>query len=161
MKKGNIPDDLADLLELLSRFWTRPFSEIRRSVTALLAAVATETDVWLAYLDRVNAASPQLLSLFGHLLDTYKWTLSPDADDRDAAERAVLARHFLEEHGGLAYSALRPQLLAFCLREWIPPDVITQLALSQTVVLPGARLSKLVKDWPLRHVYRACTLFRS
>jgi hypothetical protein len=157
MKKGTVS---ADLLELLSRFWTRPFSEIRRSVTALLAAIDTETDVWLACLDRIHEASPPLLSLFGHMLDSYRLTLNLAADERDPAELAVLARHFLEEYGGLRYRALRPRLLAFCLREMIHPDVIAQLARSQTVVLPEARLNKLVNDWPLRHVYRACTLFR-
>jgi hypothetical protein len=157
-KKGAAP---ADLLDLLSRFWTRPFAEIRRDATALLAAVDAEKEVWLAHLDRLNEASPPLLSLFGKMLDSYQETLDRD-DERDPAELTVLARQFLEEYGGLRYSAaLRPRLLAFCLREVIAPDVIVQLALNKTVVLPQARLNKLVKDWPLRHVYRACTLFRN
>jgi hypothetical protein len=158
MRQGNVP---ADLLELLSRFWTRPFSEIRRGVAALLAAVAAAADLWLAHLDQVNEASPQLLSLCGQMLTSYKQTLSPDADDREPEELAVLARYFLEEHGGLRYSALRPRLLTFCLRELIHPDVIAQLALSRTVVLPETRANKLAHDWPLRHVYRACTLLWS
>ena len=157
-KKGNVP---VDLLGLLSGFWTRPFSEIRRKVRALLAAVSTKTDLWLAYLDRINDVSPPLLSLFGHMLDSYQWTLNLDADGRAAAELSVLARRFLEEHGSLGYSALRSRLLAFCLRERIHPDVIAQSALSHTVVLPEARLNKLVNDRPLRHVYRACILFRN
>jgi hypothetical protein len=155
VKKGNVP---ADLLGLLSRYWTRPFSEVRRDVAALLTAVAAAPDVWLAHLDRVNEASSQLLSLFGQVLTSYQQTLAPDADDRDSEELALLARHFLEEHGGNRYPALRPRLLTFCLREWIGPDVVAQVASSQTVVLPEGRLNKLVNDWPLRHVYRACTL---
>jgi hypothetical protein len=130
----------APFLELLSHFWTRPFSELRREVTDVLAAVAAEPDAWLAHLHRVAAQSPQLLALFGRVLDAYEWTLNPVADGRDPAELAVLARHFLEEHGGLGFPELRPRLLAFCLREQVPPDL-------------------LADDWPLRHVYRACTLF--
>jgi hypothetical protein len=158
MQKGTVP---ADFLELLSRFWTRPFAEIRRSVMALLAAVSTENNVWLAYLDRVRQVSPHVLSLFDRMLDSYQWTLDPDEDDRDPEELTVLARHFLQEHGGLGYSTLRPRLLAFCLRERIDPEVVAQPALSQIVVLPEARLQQLVNDRPLRHVYRACILFRT
>ena len=159
MKKRDVP---ADLLELLSQYWTRMFAEIRRGVTTLLAAIDADTNVWLTYLDRVNEASPPLLFLFGQMLDAYEQTLVLEADDRDPAELTVLARQFLEERGGLRYTAaLRPRLLAFCLREWIDPDVIAQLAVNRTVVLPKARLNKLVNDRPLRHVYRACTLFRN
>jgi hypothetical protein len=39
--------------------------------------------------------------------------------------------------------------------------VLTQLAHSQNLVLHETRLNKLVNDWPFRHVYRACTLFRN
>jgi hypothetical protein len=159
MNEGAVP---TDLLELLSRFWTRPFAEIRRGATALLAVVNADRGVWLAHLDRVHVASPLLLSLFGQMLDSYEETLDRDDDERDPAELTVLARQFLEEYGGLRYSAaLRPRLLAFCLREVIDPNVIAQLALSKTVALPQARLNKLAKDWPLRHIYRACILFRS
>jgi hypothetical protein len=99
-----------------------------------------------------------LLSLLGRILDSHECTRNLDVDRRDPAELAVLARQFLEEPDGLGYRLLRPRLLAFCLRERIPPDVVAQLALSQTVILPETRLNKLVNDWPLRHVYRACTL---
>jgi hypothetical protein len=158
MKKGNVP---ADLLELLSRFWTRPFAEVRRGVTALLAAVSAETDGWLSHLDSINKASPQLLSLFGQMLDSYQGTLDIDADDRDPAELTVLAQYFLKEHDRFGrYSSFRPRLLAFCLREWIDPDMIVRLAQGKPV-LPYNRFNKLVKDWPLRHIYRACTLFRN
>jgi hypothetical protein len=157
-KKGQVS---AQLLELLARFWTRPFPEIRRSVTALLAAIATEPKAWLADLDLMNQVSPPLLSLVGHLLNSYEATVTLDAEGRKSAELAGLARHFLEEHGGLSYRVLRPRILAFCLREVIPPELVAQVALSQIVVLPNLRLQKLVNDWPLRHVYRACSLFRS
>ncbi len=158
VNKGNVP---ADLLELLSRFWTRPFAEVRRSAITLLTAVAAAPDAWLAHLDRLNEGSPQLLSLFGDVLTSYEETLDPHTDDRDPEDLAVLARHFLEEHGGRRYPALRPRLLAFCLREWIGPDAVARVALSRTVVLPEGRLNKLVNDWPLRHVWRACTLLWS
>jgi hypothetical protein len=69
-KQGTIP---RDFLELLCSFWTRPFSEIRRSVTALLAAVAARTDFWLVQLDNVHHSSPHLLSLFGNMFDCYEW----------------------------------------------------------------------------------------
>ncbi len=157
-KKGAVP---THLLELLSRYWTRPFAEIRRDATALLAAVSAKTEVWLAYLDRIKAASPQLLSLFGKMLHSYQGTLDMDADERDPADLTALAQCFLEEHGGIGYSAIRPRLLPFCLRERIDPGLIVQLAYSKTVVLPSDELNKLVNDWPLRHVYRACTLFRN
>jgi hypothetical protein len=156
--KGTVPPDL---LELLSHFWTRPFPEIRRRVTAVLAAVAAEPDVWLAYLDRIKEGSPELLSIFGDILNSYQWTVNADADGRDAEELAVLARYFLEEHGRYGYRHLRPRLLAFCLREQIDPDVVAQVAISRTVILSEARLDKLVNDWPLRYVYRASTLFRN
>jgi hypothetical protein len=154
LKKGSVP---ADFLDLLSQFWTQPFSEVRPDVTILLTAVAAAPDVWIAHLDQINEVSPPLLSLFGDLLTSYQQTLSPDADGRDPKGLALLARHFLEDHGGLGYPVLRPRLLAFCLREWISPDLMAELALSRTVILPEARLGKLVNDWPLRHVYRACT----
>lgn len=157
-KDGTVP---ADLLKLLSRYWTRPFAEMRRSVTDLLAAVSTKTDLWLDYLDKINKVSPHLLSLFGKLLDSYQSTLDLDADGREPKELTELARYFLEEAGALAYAKLRPRLLAFCRRERIHPEVVAQLAESQTVVLSEDRLNKLVNDWPLRHLYRACTLFRS
>jgi hypothetical protein len=158
MEKCNLP---ADLLELLSRFWTRPFAEVRRAVTALLAAIDAEKEIWLAHLDSINEASPQLLSLFGKMLDSYQETLDRDADDRDPAELTALAQYFLKEHDRFGrYSSLRPRLLAFCLRERIDPDVIVRLAQGKPM-LPYNRSNKLVKDWPLRHIYRACTLFRN
>jgi hypothetical protein len=157
-KSGAMP---AALLELLARFWTRPFAEVRRSVAALLAAVAAAPAVWLGHLDRLKAVSPPLLSLFGQVLATYEETREPDADRRNPEELAVLARHFLEEYGGLRYQALRPRLLTFCLREFLEPDVLARVALARTVVLPPGWLNELVNDWPLRHVYRACALLWS
>lgn len=156
-KKGNVP---TDLLELLRCFWTRPFAEIRRSVTALLAAFTAETEAGLAHLDRIRETSPDVLALFGRMLDSYEWTLNLDEDGRDPAEVAALARRFLEEHARLTYAKLRPRLLTFCLRERVPPEAIAELASLQTVVLPEGRVKTLVSDWPLRHVYRACTLFQ-
>ncbi len=157
-KKGNVP---ADLLELLARFWTRPFAEVRGGVTALLTAIAASPDAWVAHLDRINEVSPPLLSLFGAMLTAYQQSLAPDADDREPEELEGMARHFLEEHGGLRYLALRPRLLAFCLREWIDPVVVIRLAQNQVVLLLEALGNKLLNDWPLRHVYRACTLLWS
>ena len=63
------------------------------------------------------------------MLEAYEQTLVLEADDRDPAELTVLARQFLEEYSNLRYPALhysviRPRLLAFCLREWIDPDVV-------------------------------------
>jgi hypothetical protein len=69
-----------------------------------------------------------------------------------------MARHFLEENHAFGYSALRPWLLTFCLREMINPEILARVALSVPVGLPDHRIEKLVNDWPLRHVYRACTL---
>jgi hypothetical protein len=77
MNKGNVP---ADLLEPLPLFWTRPFAEIRRSMTALLAAIDAKTEVWLTHLDNVNEESPQWLSLFGQMLDSYESALDPITD---------------------------------------------------------------------------------
>jgi hypothetical protein len=158
MNKGNVP---LDLLGLLSRFWTRPFSEIRQSVMNLLAAIAMQPAVWLAHLDTINEVSPPFLSLFGKILDSYQWTLNTDPDKREPAELERLAQQFLEENCDLRYTDLRKELLAFSLRELIHPDVIAQLALSDIVPLLEARLKLLVNDWPLRHVYRACTLFQN
>ena len=156
VKSGAVP---VGFLGLLSRFWTRPFSEVRPDVMASLAAIAGDRGGWLAYLDALNLLSPPLLALFGQMLDSYQWSLDQEDDDRDPDDLSELARHFLEEHGSLRYAAaLRPRLLAFCLRERIDPDVVAQVALAETVVLPEARLEKLVNDWPLRHLYRACTL---
>ena len=123
-KEGRLP---APFLELLSQFWTRPFPEIRRDVTALLAAIDAKKETWLTHLDRVKEASPPVLSLFGQMLDAYSGTLDLEADGRDPAELTVLAHYFLEENAGRVYSVLRPRLLAFCLREVIDPDVIVQL----------------------------------
>jgi hypothetical protein len=159
MKKRAAP---ADFLNLLSQFWTRPFPTIRRDVTALLAAIDAKTQLWLSHLDRINQAAPQVLSIFGQMLDAHKQTLVLEADERDAEELTLLARNFLEEHSGLRYTtALRPRLLAFSLRERIEPDVISRLAVNRTVALPQARLNKLVNDRALRNIYRACTLFRN
>jgi hypothetical protein len=155
---GKVP---ADLLELLARSWTRPFSEIRRNVLALLAAVSAETDDWLVYLDRINTESPHLLSLFGKMLDSYQLTIPLDADSREPEELTLLAQQFLEEHGDSGYTELRSRMLAFCLREQILPEVIAQLAQRQTGLLPEIRRNRLVNDWPLRHIYWACTLFRN
>jgi hypothetical protein len=152
----------ADLLGLLSRFWARPFPEVRPAVMALLAAIDEARGAWLGHLDALEAASPPLLALFGQMLDSYQWSLDLEDDDRDPDDLTALARHFLEEHGGFRYGAvLRPRLLNFCLRERVEPDVVAQVALAGTVVLPEARLDKLVNDWPLRHLYRACTLFQN
>jgi hypothetical protein len=142
MDRGNVP---ANLLELLPRFWTLPFSEIRRGVTSVLSAVAAAPAAWLTHLDRINEVSPELLSLFGGVLTAYQRATEPDADGRTTEELAVVARHFLDEQLGLSYKEMRPQLLGFCLREFIDPELI-------------ARLDNLHNDWPLRHVYRACTL---
>jgi hypothetical protein len=153
---GKVP---TEFLDLLARYWARPFSEVRPGVVALLATISAETDVWFAHLDRVNEASPELLSLLGQVLDSYQWSLDREADDRDPAALAILARHFLEEHGTLGYFTFRPRLLAFCLREVIHPDVVAELAVN-TVAISEVRLRQLVKDWPLRHIYRARALFR-
>jgi hypothetical protein len=155
MNDGNVP---VELLEVLRLFWTQGLPEIRRRLLALLGTMAADAAAWLGYLDNLNAVSPPLLALFGQVLASHQWSLSQDEDGRDAAELMVLARRFLEEHGKLEYSLLRPRLLAFCLRELIHPDMVTHLATSQVVTLPDSRLSKLVNDWPLRQVYQACLL---
>jgi hypothetical protein len=157
-KYGNVP---ADLLEVLSRFWTRPFAEVRPSVAALLAAVAAAPVDWLDHLDRVKKESPPVLSLFGQVLTSYQESREADADGRNPEELALLARRFLEEYGRLYYQTLRPRLLMFCLREFLDPDVLARVALDRTVVVPEALLHELVNDWPLRHVYRACALLWS
>jgi hypothetical protein len=162
LKEGYVP---AECLELLSHSWTRPFAELRRRVTALLGAIAAKPDsakpeAWLNYLDRILAVSPELLSIFGRMLDAYQWTVNVDDDHRDPAELAVLARRFIELHGGLPYGRLRSSLLAFCLRELIHPDIVAQVPVSQGLALSGDQLQRLASDWPLRHVYRACFLFR-
>jgi hypothetical protein len=89
----------------------------------------------------------------------YQWYQNHEQDDRGPADLSTLARQFLEEHGWLTYTKLRPSLLAFCLREFVHPNIVAEVAVSEKVRLPPARLNKLVSDWPLRHVYRACVLF--
>jgi hypothetical protein len=86
-------------------------------------------------------------------------TLTTNDDTRDTTDLSALVVIFLEEHGRSHYSTLRPRLLAFCLRELIHPEVIVQLVLSQVVRIPERQRDKLVNDWPLRHIYRACALF--
>jgi hypothetical protein len=157
-REGKVP---GDFLDLLACFWTRPFADLRRAVTALLGDVAVAPDIWLDYLDQINDVSPQLVALFGQMLDSYGWTINPEHDPRDPKRLGVLARRFLAEHGQKGYAPLREPLLDFCLRELIAPDVVAQQAASGAVVLPEARLNLLVNDWPLRHVYRACALFWS
>jgi hypothetical protein len=155
VKCGAVP---ADLLGLLSRFWARPFPEVRPAVMGLLAAIDQEKMEWLCYLDALQVY-PALLALFGEILDSHQWTLDREDDDRDPDELAESARQFLEEFGGVRYGGgLRTRLLAFCLRERIDPEVVARVAIAETVPLPDARRDKLVNDWPLRHLYRACTL---
>jgi hypothetical protein len=149
----------ADFVQLLARSRTRPFSEIRQNVADLVARIANRPKNWVNILDAVNLTSPLALSLFGGLLDSYQWTQNHEGDERDPASLSTLARHFLEEYGWLTYTKLRPRLLAFCLREFVHPNIVAEVAVSETVRLPPARLNKLVSDWPLRHVYRACVLF--
>jgi hypothetical protein len=148
-----------EFVQLLARSSTRPFSEIRRDVATLLAGIADRPKYWLRILDLVNVTSPLVLSLFGRLLDLYQWSQDHEQDVRDPVGLSTLARHFLEEFGRLGYTKLRPSLLAFCLREFVHPNFVADVAVSKTVRLPPARLNKLVSDWPLRHVYRACVLF--
>lgn len=155
--KGTVP---AELLELLRRYWTRPFAEVRRRLMDLLAAVSAAPEVWLGHLVCIHEVSPPLLSLFGKVLDSYQWTLDLE-DDRDPEDLMVLARDFLEDHGSLRYRVLRARLLTFCLREWIDPEVAAQLAVSQAVILYEKTRDTLANDWPLRLVYRACKLFRA
>jgi len=154
MNNDRVP---AQFLELLARFWTRPFSKMRRSVMALLADVRAETDRWLKCLDIVNDRSPALLSHFDRMLDSYEWTLSRTVDDRQPEALAEVSRHFLIEYGH-DDATLRGRLLAFCRRERIHPQVVPQLTLSQPKALADARLTEVCNDWPLRFVYRACTL---
>jgi hypothetical protein len=137
-KKDKVP---AHFLELMRHYWIRPFSEIRPTFIDLLAAVVAEAELWLGYLDRMARASPNMLSLFGQMLDSYEWTLNQEADSREPMELAVLARHFLEEHHRRGYSRLRRRLLAFCLRELINPDLVAELAINETVVLPQSILN--------------------
>jgi hypothetical protein len=150
-----------EFLNLLSQSWMRPFPTIRRDVSALLAAIDSQPFVWLKHLDGINEAAPSVLSLFGQMLDAYEQTLILETDERNAEELGVLAQRFLEEYGGWDYPVLRPRLLAFSLREFVDPDAVVRQARNQTVVTTKALLANLVKDWALRLIYRACTLFRN
>jgi hypothetical protein len=146
-------------LELLRRSRLRPIAEIRQDATAQFARIVDRPDHWLAVFDSIQAISPLVLSLVGALLDLYEWSRDYEPDDRGPAELSALAQRFLIEFGQLGYTKLRPRLLKFCLREFVHPNAVAEAAVTKQVHLPPARVDKLVSDWPLRHVFRACILF--
>ncbi len=147
------------LIELLPRAWARPYAEARPLLVRVLEQVGAAPRNWLRHFDALGRHCPAALAQFGGLLAQYQDRL--DEEPPVPHPRGVLAglvADFLAEQDRLAYGALRPRLLAFCLREAVGPEMVA--AVAPPTGVGGALLSEaLMADWPLRYVCWACRLF--
>lgn len=142
----------APLLRLLAASWTRPFAEIRESLMEILDWIVETPGRWLDHLDEVRKCAPATLSLFGDLLDRFEETQQRECERRDAEIQRELIRAFLTHLDATEYEEERYRLLLFCVREHISPEEMAEAA-------KGAWEQRLMADWPLRYVCRACRLF--
>ena len=104
------------------------------------------------------------LAQFGALLAQYQDRLAEAPPIPHAPEElANLAQQFFEAEGPERYSALRPKVLTFCLRESVGPELVAAVVpperLADGAGGPVSLAAALAGDWPLRAVCWACRLF--
>jgi len=143
-------------LELVSLSWTRPFAEIRPALLRLLGDWLRQPWTMLRLFDRIQAQSAAVLGQFGNLLSMLQGSVPDSADERTASDLADAIRQFLTSKDWGAYTAFRGELLGFCLRDMIAPDLVSQAVLGQG----DANLAQRIReDWPVKYVWQAYRLF--
>jgi len=144
---------LAGLLRLIAQSWTRPFADLRTPLLQYLASWPRDPAKPLRQLDVLrNADSDMVLMQLGAVLNMLDNSMPYVHDPRTPQQLAELAGTFLGEHDWRNYDSLRPLLLNFCIREFVPPEVV----LNQ---LAGTALGQwLNADAPLQYVCWACRL---
>jgi hypothetical protein len=90
--------------------------------------------------------------MFGELLNRTEVIRGGEERQHDSDGSTELARIFLSRLNVLKYKKERKRLLLFCVREHISPEEMAEAA-------KGAWEQRLMADWPLRYVCRACRLF--
>jgi hypothetical protein len=153
-----------DLLELVPRAWVQPFAAVRPLLERVLEQISAAPRTWLRHLDALERASGMALAQFGALLAQYQDRLAEAPPNPHTLEQlANLAQQFFETEGPESYTALRPKVLTFCLRESVGPELVAAAVPPETPVDgPGGPVSlaaALARDWPLRAVCWACRLF--
>jgi hypothetical protein len=146
----DIPDELLDLIRLS---WTRPAWELRPRVEALVRRIAGAPLAWLGHLDLVELRASAVLAQFGTVLEQYavrSESVPRDLHDPEALHR--LAAEFFDERSNTHYRSYRPELLEFCLHEWVAPEWLAR-------VISDPEGQALASDWSLRYVCRACRLY--
>jgi hypothetical protein len=156
----NVP---AALRELLPRAWNRPYAAVQKSLAEVMERVTLAPAAWLAAFDRLWSVSPQLVAHFAGLLGQYADRLDEPPGVPFAPETlAAMTGEFLDAAGPVSYEWLRPQVLRFCLENYVGPEVLAAVAPDRPAAYPPGDVTMpqaLAGDWPLRVVCQACRLF--
>lgn len=148
-------------------FWNRRFAEVRIVFLPFLEKAAQEPPRFLAIFDQIQYHYPKLFALFGrtlHMLQGYEQ--EHIADSRTQDQLASLICDHLESSLGRsrrpAYPVYRKQLLNFCLREVVPPELVAETIGNH----PGYQqltqeehYLKLSNDFPLHYLCLAHRVF--
>lgn len=152
-KQAEIP--LA-LLELIPLSWTRPFPEVRPLLLHFLNDVARQPWTFLRAFDHVQAQSSAVLGQFGNLLLMLRDTMPDVEEQRTGDELTSPIRQFLTSKDWDTYASFRGELLGFCLREVVAPELVAEAVAAQGDTQLAQRI---VEDWPLRYVWLSYRLF--
>jgi hypothetical protein len=152
-KEAGIPPAF---LELVPLSWTRPFGEVRPRLLQLLGELLRQPWTMLRLFDRIQAQSAAVLGQFGNLLSMLQGTVLDAADERSANDLADAIRQFLASKDWDTYGSFRGELLGFCLRDMIAPDLVSQAVLGHG----DANLAQRIReDWPVKYVWLAYRVF--
>jgi hypothetical protein len=152
-KEAKIPPAL---LELVPLSWTRPFAEVRPLLLRLLDLLLCQPWTTLRLFDHIQAQAAAVLGQFGNLLAMLQGTVPDAADERSADDLGAALRQFLTSKDWVSYASFRGDLLGYCLREVIAPQLVSEAVLAHG----DTNLAQQIRDdWPLKYVWLAYRLF--
>jgi hypothetical protein len=152
----------AKLIELIPQSWYRPYDDVAGLLQEVLSEVAADPAKWLRCLDAVNDRCPAALFQLAGMLEQYQYRLESPPEPPESVTLAGITHGFFRDKLKTRYEALRPMVLAFCLREQLGPEwfagylpEVPAAGDHQCRTLPHV----LFEDHPLRLVCWACRLF--
>jgi hypothetical protein len=157
--KSNTPSAWIDLLPLC---WNGPRHELHRRMIPVLYDIAKNPATGLSQLDRMKDWSGATVQLLTEAVESFWYeTRTDEFSDSDEEAAGDLVRQFFRQHTG-SYERTRTQLLEFCLRETISPDVVGTVAddpAGRIVTGSDSVTDHVSVDAPLRCAYAAHRAF--
>lgn len=152
------------LLELIPVSWSAPAPRYQPLVERVLHEVVSEPRVWLNRMDELMLHAPVVLDCLGQVFQQALDRLeTPPVEPYTPTELARLAADCVSRTKWRQYASLRPEILQFCLDEFVTVEMFAAVAPPMKVdpnSAPAGNLhDSLIRDWPLRMVCWANRLF--